>query len=132
MAMTNWALGVGLCGTLVSGVAWAAPTEQDFQLRTTRDLTALCAAAPTDQMGTAAINFCHGFALGVYRVLQQEQMASSPRSRLFCVPSPTPSRNEAIADFVRWAQATPRVLDQPPADGIAAYLVHKFPCQRSK
>jgi hypothetical protein len=131
MPATHWVIGIALSGSLLCAASHAATTEEDFQLRTTSDLVDLCSTPPTDVMGTAALNFCHGFALGVYRVLEQEQAASA-RSRLFCVQGPTPSRNQAIADFVQWARATPTVMSQPPADGIAAYLVHRFPCARGK
>ena len=41
-------------------------------------------------------------------------------------------RNQAIAEFVQWAKATPNVLSQAPADGLTGYLVSKFPCKRAK
>jgi hypothetical protein len=109
----------------------AAVTEDTFQLRTTSDLVELCSTAPSDPMGTAALNFCHGFALGVYRVLAEEN-AASRMGRLFCVPEPMPSRNQAIGDFVQWAKATPTVMSQDPADGMASYLASKYPCRPHK
>ena len=44
-------------------------------VRSTGDLIELCTAAPTDPMGTAALNFCHGFGVGVYRVLEEFESA---------------------------------------------------------
>ncbi len=83
-------------------------------------------------MGTAALNFCHGFAVGVYRVLEEEN-AAKRIGRLFCIPDGVmPSRNEAIADFVQWAKASPDVMAQRPADGITGYLMQKYPCPRGK
>lgn len=82
-------------------------------------------------MGTAALNFCHGFALGVFRVLDEEAAAERIH-RMFCAPSPGPSRTQAIADFVAWAKANPNVVAQPPADGLVAYLVKTFPCPHGK
>ncbi len=131
MILRRCILSIAFCASILPAAAHAATTEADFQLRSTSDLVDLCSASPSEAMGTAALNFCHGFALGVYRVLQEQQMASQ-HARLFCVQGPTPSRNEAIADFVQWARATPSVMSQPPTDGIAAYLVHKFPCSGGK
>ena len=35
-------------------------------------------------MGTAALNFCHGFGVGVYRVL--EELESARKVHTFCMP----------------------------------------------
>lgn len=131
MILKRCVLGIAFWASILPATGYAAATEADFQLRTTGDLVDLCAARPSEAMGTAALKFCHGFALGVYRVLEEQQMASQ-HARLFCVQGPTPSRNEAIADFVQWARATPSVMSQPPTDGIAAYLVHMFPCSGAR
>ena len=123
--------GLAVCAAALPAAARAAVTEDTFQLRTTGDLVELCTTAPSDPMGTAALNFCHGFALGVYRVLEEEN-AARRMGKLFCIPEPPPTRNEALADFVQWAKASPTLISQPPADGIAAYLTTKYPCRRGK
>jgi hypothetical protein len=109
------------------GAANAAVTEDQFQLRDTSDFVALCTASAGDQLMTAAANFCQGFAVGVYRTLQDEQTAM-PR-RLFCPPQTTPpSRNEAIAHFVQWVQTRPSLMQGRAEDSILAYLQYRFPC----
>ncbi|MEJ0015060.1 MAG: Rap1a/Tai family immunity protein [Acetobacteraceae bacterium] len=124
--------GVALCAASLPNAASAAVTESTFQLNTTSDLVDLCSAAPADPMGTAALNFCQGFALGVYRVLEEEN-AAKRIGKMFCIPeTATQTRNEAIADFVQWAKTSPAVLAQRPANGIVAYLQTKFPCPRGK
>jgi hypothetical protein len=53
--------------------------------------------------------------------------------KLFCMPDPAPTtRNQAVADFVQWAKATPQAMTQSPADGVTGYLVSKYPCKRGK
>lgn len=119
-----------LCVAMLPARGNAAITEDNFLVRTTGDLVDLCEAATTDRYYTAAINFCHGFVVGVYRVLEEENRAK-PR-RIFCVPDLAPRRADAIAGFVQWADTNPDQKSLAPADGIAAYLVKQFPCGRGK
>lgn len=119
----------GLAGmSLCLAAAQAEPvTEEHFKIVTTGDLATLCAAEPGETLGTAALNFCHGFAVGVYQVLAEQQTA--PRSRkMFCLPNPQPTRNEAIATFVQWARAKPERASLAPADGLAQFLSDQYPC----
>ena len=43
-----------------------------------------------------------------------------------------PAAVEAIAAFVQWADANPDQKTLGPEDGIAAYMMKQFPCDRSK
>jgi hypothetical protein len=119
-----------VCSGILPIKANAAVTEDNFLLRTTGDLVDLCKATSADPYYTAAVNFCHGFAVGVYRVLESEERAE-PR-HMFCVSDRTPRRAEAIAAFVQWADAHPDQKNLGPADGIAAYLQQQFPCGRGR
>lgn len=111
----------------VSGAYGAPVSRDDFQVQTTGNLVSLCSAAPTDPLYTAAVNFCHGFAVGAYRVIMSEEAAS--RRKMFCIPANAPNRNEAIAAFVKWANDHPKVLVDPPTDGIVEYLEAEYPCK---
>ncbi len=108
------------------GSVRAALTEADFHVQTARDLVALCSPAQSDPLATAAINFCQGFAVGVYQTLSEQQAAM--RQKLFCTPQPMPSRNQAIADFVSWANANPSAMSEQPADAILHFLTVRSPC----
>lgn len=119
--------GLALCLLASVGSAHGAVTQDTFLLRNTGDLVDLCSAAQSDPMYTAAVNFCHGFTVGVFRVLQEEDMARTSR-HMFCLPNPAPSRNEGIANFVQWASADPSRAALQPADAIAAFLAQQFPC----
>jgi Rap1a immunity proteins len=123
-------LGSVLCITALPATGNAVVSEDTFLVRTTGDLVELCEATPAETLYTAAINFCHGFSSGVYRVLEEENMAAS--RRMFCMPDPGPHRNEAIAAFVKWVDANPNEKTHPPADGIASYLTKNFPCAHGK
>ena len=131
MLSKHWLAGIAICVAALPAAGHAAVTEDTFQLRTAGDLVELCSVAPSDPMGTAALNFCHGFAVGVYRVLEEEN-AAKRGPKMFCAADQPLTRNQAIADFVQWAKATPEVMSQGPADGITSFLTKKYPCQRGK
>lgn len=128
MKLLGLVLGLALCAAVSISRADAAVAESDFRLQTTGDLVDLCAANQNDPMYTAAVNFCHGFSVGVVRVLQEEDAAERAR-HLFCLPNPPPTRSEAIADFEQWANADSSRLSLPPADGLASYLSQRYRCQ---
>lgn len=122
------------CSILMAGAVHAARadvTEDNFHMRTTGDLVALCSAAPADRMMTAAVNFCHGFALGTYRVLAEVDSARRG-PKLVCLPTPAPTRNDAIAQFVAWARESPERLSLPPADGLIGFAREQYPCPRGQ
>jgi hypothetical protein len=122
-------LGTGLIAlTVLSGIGRAAVTEDNFVSRTTGDLVALCSAAPTDRLYTAAVNFCHGFGAGTYGVLAAAQQAD-PNLKLFCAP-PEMTRSDAVAAFVTWAGGKPERTAQPAIDGVAAFLIETYPCPK--
>src|SRR4051794_12411062 len=103
MKLNRWMMITASCAPLLAGAALADVSQDSFLLRQTSDLVDVCSAAQSDPLYTAATNFCHGFAVGVFRVLQEED-AARRSGRLFCVPTPAPTRNEAIATFVQWAR----------------------------
>jgi hypothetical protein len=120
-----------LCLGVSVGWAQAAVTEDTFLLHNTGDLVDLCSAAQSDPLYTPAVNFCHGFGVGVFRVLQEEDMAKLSR-HMFCLPNPGPTRNETVANFIQWAKADPGRSALQPADAIATFLAQQFPCPRGR
>ena len=131
MKPKNWLVALGVSAVVCTGNAQAAVTEDDFLMRNTGDLVDLCSATQADPMYTAAVNFCQGFAVGVFRVLQEEDMAKRSR-HLFCLPNPPPTRNEGIAAFVQWAKSDASRMAQSAQDGIAAYLVDQYKCPKGR
>jgi hypothetical protein len=122
--------GVGLLlwAAALPTVGHAAVSEDNFQMHSAGDLLTLCSADSADPMMTAAANFCHGFTLGVYQTLEEEQNAM--RSKLFCVTDPRPSRNAAITAFIAWLKPQPTVQATAPADAILKYLEVTYPCKK--
>jgi hypothetical protein len=82
-------LGLTSMAAGLSERAQGAVTQENFHVRTAADLVALCSAEGSDEMTTAAVVFCHGYAVGVYQTLLAEQ--SGWRTKLFCVPNPRPA-----------------------------------------
>lgn len=121
---------MAFCMATLPTIGHAAVTEDSFLVRTTSDLVDLCSASPSEPMGTAALNFCHGFGVGVYRTLQEVDAAR--RDHMFCMPNPAPTRTEALTAFIQWAKASPDQLSRQPQDGIAQFLSVQYPCGRKK
>ena len=129
MKMKGWAVAAGL--VLLAAGAPHGATEANFSARTTGDLVELCTATPDNGVGTAAINFCEGFAQGAVLVEMQNQ-AAFRGPKLFCLPNPPPSRNEAMTEFVNWARSSPDRLAQSPTDGLFRFLSERYPCSPSR
>ena len=111
------------------GSATAALSEDDFFIKNAQDFVDLCAADPADPLYSAAIHFCHGFASGAWQY--HEAQASGPEGvRIVCVSDPAPTRNEAIAGFVVWANANPEHLSEPAVEALFRYLHDKWPCSK--
>ena len=115
------------CAIVLGPAGSRAAVEADFTVRTTGDLVRLCDPTSNDAMANAGINFCHGYVQGAVGVEMQHE-AASRSMKLFCLPSPPPSRNEAIAAFVKWAKSAAQRQDGPPADAIFRYLGERYPC----
>jgi hypothetical protein len=108
-----------------------AATETNFGAATTADLVELCTAAPDGAIGTAAVNFCEGFAQGAVLV-EMQNMAGFRGPKLFCMPNPPPSRNDALGEFVRWARQSPDRMSASSTDGLFRFLSERYPCPPSR
>ena len=129
MKLKGWAVAGGMV-LLASGASRAA-TEANFGANTTGDLVELCTATPDNPIGTAAVNFCEGFAQGAVLVEMQNQ-AAFRGPKLFCMPNPPPSRNQAVNDFVNWARSSPDRLAQSSTVGLFRFLSERYPCPPSR
>ena len=116
--------------TLVPTRGMTAVQTSDFLASTTGQLVALCSAAPADPLATPAWNFCHGFAIAVTRVLQEEDAANPGTRPMFCLPAKGVERNQAISEFVQWASGDPSRLSMPASDGVAGFLAARYPCSQ--
>ncbi|MDJ0865545.1 MAG: Rap1a/Tai family immunity protein [Myxococcota bacterium] len=117
----------GLLGLLLAGPAGAAE-EDDFEVRTTKQLLNLCTVPADHPRAQAAIHFCHGYLVGAYdyHVASNTGPGKSP---FLCPPEPEPSRDESVAQFVEWAMAHPQYHDEPPVETEFRFLVNAWPCK---
>jgi len=121
-----------LMAITVVAIVWfpfraSATSAADFQVKTTRDLVTLCATPENDPLRVAAVHFCEGFAVGAYQyhLIAETAMKAKP---LFCLPNPTPSRDEAIQQFIAWSKRQTAALDAPAVEGIFIFLRDQYPC----
>lgn len=112
----------------LSGTSYAA-TEDDFVVVDTDDLVSLCSATADSPNGIAAINFCHGYAVGAFQYYQLLEPLS-PDHQFICLLEPKPSRNEVIAGFVAWARAHPQYAGAAAVETLFRYLGETFPCKK--
>jgi Rap1a immunity proteins len=129
MRLREWIVGAGLV-FLAPGAPHAA-TEANFGANTTGDLVELCTARTDTAIGTAAVNFCEGFAQGAVLV-EMQNMAAFRGPKLFCLPSPPPTRDQALSEFVNWARASPDRMAASSTDGLFRFLSERYPCPPSR
>jgi len=129
MKLKGWTVAVAL--VVLAPPTTRAATEASFGAKTTGDLVELCTAAPDNAIGTAAVNFCEGFAEGAVAV-ELQNMAGFRGPKVFCMPYPPPSRNEALNGFVNWARTSPDRLAQSSTDGLFRFLSERYPCPPSR
>ena len=110
-------------------MAKAEVTTNDFMDKKTKNLINLCSASPDDPHYREAIHFCHGYLVGAYD-FHTAQTEDKPELKLFCPPTPVPSRNEVIAEFVAWAKQHPEFMDEMPVETEFRFLVEKWPCKQ--
>lgn len=125
--MRNAAAAIALLTGALAGSPARAATPDRFNVHSAADLIEICRTEPTDATSSAAVGFCHGYVVGVYRTLEEIQEAR-PKSRYFCVNERPASRTEAINAYITWTSARPDELTKVPMESIADYLKANYPC----
>jgi hypothetical protein len=116
-------------GCLVPGLAGAAVTDEDFVLATTQNLVNLCSVSASDPRAKEAIQMCEGYMLGAYHYYLATNSGKNDM-RLVCMPSPTPTRDQAAAMFVEWAKANPQYMKEAPVDSEFRFMSTRWPCKK--
>jgi len=114
-------------GVALAALPAAATTVENFEAKTTRDLVELCGAGALDPRRTEAIHFCQGYMIGAWDYHQASHHGPT-RKPLVCMPNPAPSRNEAAAMFVAWANENPQYMTERPVESLFRWAIAKWPC----
>jgi hypothetical protein len=117
-----------LVATVLVPALVGAVTEADFEVKTTQNLLNLCTASPNDPYYREAIHFCQGYLVGAYHYYLSATGGDASKA-LVCLPTPPPSRNEAVGMFIAWAQARPEYLNERPVETQFRFLTEKWPCK---
>lgn len=112
---------------LLPAGAGATVEDEDFKADTTEDLVELCTAGEDDPRKDEAVHFCHGYLVGAYDYHMAE--SSGPEvERLVCIPESV-TQNQAVAAFVRWANAHPEYKDELPVETFYRFMIGTWPCK---
>ena len=72
-------------------------------------------------------SFCVGYSTAIYDTYLATRHPQRAKP-FICVKQPAPSRDEVIADFVKWAGENPQTADKPAAGTALGFLAMRFPC----
>jgi hypothetical protein len=80
-------------------------------------------------MYVATIHFCEGYIVGVSQYHAAEYAGSGERP-IVCLPNPPPTRDQAVAMFVTWAQSNPQYMSDRPVDALMRFGAATWPCRK--
>lgn len=100
-----------------------------FEVRSNADLLALCTTPSTDPDYTAAINFCHGVAIGFVRY-EDALKEGAEYTPLYCFTEGlTP--NQLIDAYVRYSKARSEYGKESVGDVFTKFLIDTYPCPKT-
>lgn len=102
-----------------------AQSNSGVQVLSTQELINVCKlpASPESR------SFCVGYSTAIYDTYLATRHPQRAKP-FICVKQPAPSRDEVIADFVKFGQENPQTADKPAAGVFLGFLAAKFPCAR--
>ena len=110
--------------TTFCGLAQAQPNA-GVKVLSTQELVNVCKlpASPESR------SFCIGYSTAIYDTYLATRHPQRAKP-FICVKQPAPSRDEVIADFVKFGQENPQTADKPASGVFLGFLSAKFPCAR--
>lgn len=127
MKATAIGLASGFLLLLIMVPGAKATGPDDFMLKSTEDFIDICETSQAETVYTAAVHFCHGYAVGVFQYYQT--LTAEGGGELVCLPDPRPTRTEAIKRFMAWAKSNPQYMSRPAAETIMRYLIEEHGCR---
>ena len=114
---------------LAAGAASAQVTPQNFLLRTTGDLVALCGVSRDDPNAAAAIHFCHGYYVGIDH--SAEILGRPLRGVLYCPPDGLQlTRDQVLGMVVAYHRKNPQFASEAPVEGVIRWAAATWPCKK--
>jgi hypothetical protein len=111
----------------LAGASAQAASRGDFDLQNARQLGALCAAQPDDELYAPAIAMCHGFLAGSHAV--HAALIAGQMKGVYCVPADAGvTRDAAARAFAAWAATAPQAASLSAVDGLMAWARQTYPC----
>ena len=106
------------------GLAQAQPNA-GVKVLSTQELVNVCKlpASPESR------SFCIGYSTAIYDTYLATRHPQRAKP-FICVKQPAPSRDEVIADFVKFGQENPQTADKPASGVFLGFLSAKFPCAK--
>src|ERR671933_677972 len=103
---------------LMAQAVMAQVTEQHFRGGRTGDLAALCGASEQDPYRPTALAYCQGFLVAAGQYHQAMAAQGGAQRPIFCLPSPSPTFDQARSSFVAWARTHPQYTGERAIDGL--------------
>ncbi|QWD96413.1 Rap1a/Tai family immunity protein [Polynucleobacter sp. MG-6-Vaara-E2] len=107
-----------------SGLA-QAQSSAPVKVLSTQELVNVCKlpASPESR------SYCVGYSTAIYDTYLATRHPQRAKP-FICVKQPAPSRDEVIADFVKFGQENPQTADKPASGVFLGFLAARFPCAR--
>lgn len=106
-------------------VAQQGAPQTVLHARTASELADLCGSKPTDAPTTAKLNFCLGYA----QATLDAALRQSGGKRSYCIPQPSPSRQQTMGEFAAWVRSTPAAAAQNSQEALMRFMGQRFPCK---
>ena len=99
--------------------------QEKIKVLGTQELVAACQlpASPESR------SFCIGYTTAIYDTYLATRHPQRAKP-FICVKQPAPNRDEVIGDFVKFAQITPQLANDPASGTFLGFLAMRFPCAR--
>ena len=110
--------------TAFSGLV-QAQSNANVKLLSTQELINVCKlpASPESR------SFCIGYSTAIYDTYLATRHPQRAQP-FICLKQPAPSRDEVIADFVKFGQEHQQTADKPAAGVFLGFLAARFPCAK--
>ena len=108
--------------------ALAQQPEMPFHGARTGELAQLCSATAKDVPEAVSIAYCQGFFIAAGQYHQEMTAENGAQRPIFCLPTPSPTFDEARMSFVAWVRANPQYSTDRSIDGLLRFAAESYPC----